>query len=185
MKKTLIKSIFAGILIGIGASANIKLGGLAGAVIFTVGLITILVLKLKLFTGVIGFVKSKKDLAEAGIILIGNLIGTISILGVIDTPVSIWASKVEIDLVTLFIRAILCGILIHAAVWAYKVKNNLVVTCFAVPAFIIIGAEHSIADMAYMWCGNVFDIRTVLALFVIISGNAVGSLLLDRTALDN
>lgn len=176
----LYKSIFAGIFIAIGAAANIKLGGVIGAVIFSVGLICILTLKLKLYTGAIGFAKTTSDFINCAIILVGNIVGTLTITVLIPGTSEIMLNKIEVSPLTIFFRAMICGFLIHAAVFAYKKYNNLLVTCFAVPAFILIGAEHSIADFAYLWCSPNIDMYQINYLLIIILGNACGSLLLDK-----
>ena len=47
-------AIYAGIIIGLGASANLAIGGLPGAVIFSFALLMICALKYDLFTGKVG-----------------------------------------------------------------------------------------------------------------------------------
>ena len=60
--KTLISSIFAGICISIGCIVNLMSGGgLAGAVLFTFGLIAVVHYKYKLYTGTAGFVNNIYD----------------------------------------------------------------------------------------------------------------------------
>jgi formate/nitrite transporter FocA (FNT family) len=48
------KAFYAGIIIGLGAAANLLIGGLPGAVIFSFGLLMICALQYDLFTGKIG-----------------------------------------------------------------------------------------------------------------------------------
>lgn len=69
-------SIVAGALIGIGAIINLKLGGIAGPIFFSIGLMSILVFKLNLFTGKTGMLYTKEiSPEEIGKIWIGNFIG--------------------------------------------------------------------------------------------------------------
>ena len=56
MRKTIIDSILAGICISLGGVAFLKVGGIVGAVLFSFGLITVVCYKMKLYTGVSGFV---------------------------------------------------------------------------------------------------------------------------------
>ena len=54
-----IKSIFAGICIGIAGTAYVKLGGgLFAACLFAVGLISIVLFNFNLYTGKIGYIQS-------------------------------------------------------------------------------------------------------------------------------
>ena len=56
----LIKSILAGIAIGIGAMIFLSLGNPFGAIFFSVGLYAILWYRLSLYTGKIGYINSVK-----------------------------------------------------------------------------------------------------------------------------
>ena len=47
--------IIAGILIALGATANLMLGGVAGAIFFSFGLLTLCALEAKLYTGKIAY----------------------------------------------------------------------------------------------------------------------------------
>lgn len=59
---TLIKSIWAGIAIAIGAMVYVNIGGPMGALFFSIGLLMVFFLKLKLYTGVVGFTINFKDI---------------------------------------------------------------------------------------------------------------------------
>ena len=52
-----IRSILAGIYIGLGGAIFIKLGGVIGACMFAFGLLTVVHFKLPLYTGTAGFIK--------------------------------------------------------------------------------------------------------------------------------
>ena len=52
-----IRSILAGICIGLGGAIFIKLGGVIGACMFAFGLLTVVHFKLPLYTGTAGFIK--------------------------------------------------------------------------------------------------------------------------------
>lgn len=67
------KSILAGIAIAIGAYINLKLGGIAGAILFSVGLFLVCNFGLKLYTGRVGYTGIRKNL----LILLGNAVGSL------------------------------------------------------------------------------------------------------------
>lgn len=69
MRKTIIDSILAGICISLGGVAFLKVGGIVGAVLFSFGLITVVCYKMKLYTGVSGFVENKRDWIELPVII--------------------------------------------------------------------------------------------------------------------
>jgi formate/nitrite transporter FocA (FNT family) len=71
-----IKSVFAGLCIGIAGTAYVALGGgLFAACLFAVGLISIVLFDFNLYTGKIGYIKSYKDIPKMLLILLGNIIG--------------------------------------------------------------------------------------------------------------
>ena len=81
----ILKSILAGIFISIGSFIFVKLGGgIAAALLFSIGLLGIFTLELKLYTGYIGFIFNTphilNNIKTALIILFGNLIGSCILL---------------------------------------------------------------------------------------------------------
>ena len=75
---------------------------------------------------------------------------------------------------TLFINASFCGALIH-----FAVKNKkTILTIFAVMIFILIGAEHCIADFPYLLF-NLSPIN-ILKFVCIVLGNSLGAILIER-----
>ena len=69
-------SIIAGILIALGGVAYLQIGGPVGAVLFSIGLLTILHFKCELFTGKAGLLATRaiRPIKLVGIYC-GNLIG--------------------------------------------------------------------------------------------------------------
>ena len=53
-------SIFAGFLIGMGGIIYLKVGGIAGALFFSLGLMTIITFKFNLFTGKAGLLSTEE-----------------------------------------------------------------------------------------------------------------------------
>ena len=64
----------AGVTIGIAGFGYLAIGGLAGAVLFSFGLLTVVGYKLKLYTGTAGFI-NKGEVLDLLVILLGNIIG--------------------------------------------------------------------------------------------------------------
>jgi formate/nitrite transporter FocA (FNT family) len=124
MGKTLIRSILAGISISIGALIFLTLKQISlpfSAIFFTVGLLIILWYGFDLYTGKIGYLASIKDVPRMLLILVGNFIGCCIMFTFAGGPVgataaAIMVAKYELNLFEVFIRAIICGILIYVAV---------------------------------------------------------------------
>ena len=178
MVKLFVKSISAGIAIAIGAAAYLAIPGIAGAFLFSIGLYLVLWFNLNLYTGKVGYINTSKDIVNIFLIFIGNIIGCFAIMYLFPHPVAIElvATKLAQPFWTVCVKAIFCGILIYACVDAFKqgVKFSPLI---AVPAFIIMGAEHSIADACFIIAAGAFT-PTALAFIIFVAlGNAVGSLL--------
>lgn len=73
ISKLLLSSILAGCCIGIGGTVFLKVGGVEGAVLFSIGLIAVVSYKLKLYTGAAGFVTKSNILYLATVA--GNFVG--------------------------------------------------------------------------------------------------------------
>ena len=68
-------AILAGICIAIGGTVNLRVGGVAGAVLFAFGLTTVVYYGLKLYTGTAGFIRRHGDWGMLVIVLLGNIVG--------------------------------------------------------------------------------------------------------------
>ena len=122
-----VKSILAGIAIAIGAYINLNIGGVAGAVVFSVGLFLVCHFQLNLYTGKVGYTGIINNLP----ILLGNAIGAIILYFYpIDKAVEVVEKKLNTPLYITFINAFICGILIYAAVECFKYgKEYMVLLC--------------------------------------------------------
>ncbi len=190
MRKGIFEGAAAGILIGIGGSVFCACENkVVGAVFFTVALLSICLLGLQLFTGKVGFLiasHTKADFISLLGCLIGNMIGTLVCAVMVyfgRNPLSVRAgelvaAKLEIPLFSVFLSAILCGVLMYTAVSCYKVKNTIAAILFCVPVFILSGFEHSIADMFYFFAAMRFDMQSVFFIVTVILGNAIGGMLI-------
>ena len=155
-------SIVAGMMIAIGGIIYLTLSGLEGALLFSMGLLTILCLKLELFTGKAGLLATKeikpRKLLE---IWIGNFLGTGAIAFLlITTPKGILLAEEASKIVAIrlangffvnLIYGILCGLLMFMAVKTWQLTNgNPLYAMMPVAIFIICGFNHCIADMFYL-----------------------------------
>lgn len=186
MINTIKKSVLAGILIGLGVIINLQSKTPEiGALLFSFGLLTIITMQLNLYTGKIGYFSEIHEIQFLFTVLIFNCIGIIITTGlyalgnpdfvnIISTAATIKFSK---SFLTLFINGFFCGMLIH-----FAVKNKyLPITILAVVIFILIKAEHCIADFPYLICS--FSNTNVLKFGCIILGNSLGAILIERLSI--
>ena len=177
-----IRSILAGLCIGLGGAIFIKLGGIIGAIMFAFGLITVVQFKLPLYTGTVGFIELNKssEYIRMLIILFGNILGAwcISLLGVsglTEGANTIIQSRIDACYLLCFMRAIGCGLIMTLIVQGGR-EGNWLMILFGIPLFILLGFYHSIADAAYIALTNNYELNRseLVNYFIIILGNFVG-----------
>ena len=180
-----LKAILAGFCISIGGIVYLSCTSqIVGAILFAIGLLIILLFRLKLFTGACGyFIESTKKFnyfLELIIIWIGNFLGAFVIAKAITLTrltfnIDFVSIKLEDTLISLFILGIGCGFLMYVGVDTFNhttIGPLMPVMCVAV--FILAGFEHCIADMFYF---SLYGISTdiLIRLLIITSGNIIGS----------
>lgn len=178
--ETFRKSIMAGIAISLGCIVNLHVGGTAGAVLFTFGLLTVVHYQLPLYTGQAGFVSIRK-IGKLTWILLGNVIGCFvsAMLTVVAFPElvtkcqSIVDTHLGINLYSMLILGIGCGFVMTTAVEFAKRKQYLPLL-FGVPLFILCKFQHSIADAFYYLCSFKFNFELLNFWIVIVVGNYLG-----------
>ena len=155
-------------------------GGVLGALLFSIGLLVILNMEFKLFTGTIGYIRTIDDFFDNVIILFGNILGACLLVALSPvSAVSILIEKLSASLLLAFVRAIVCGGLIYSAVYCHKQgKDYMVVAC--VTGFILCGAEHCIADLCFAIATGVMSFEILLFLIIVTLGNSLGAIILDR-----
>lgn len=155
MNRLIRSSVLAGIAIGIAGFGYLAVGGLAGAVLFSFGLLTVVGYKLKLYTGTAGFI-NKGEFPELMLILLGNIVGCL-LTGLLtrasNMDLQAAAQKIlEVRLGNGPLRCGLlgigCGFIMTTAVTFAREKNYLPLL-FGVPLFIICGFTHCVADAFY------------------------------------
>ena len=177
MKETFIRSILAGISIGLGGAIFLKIGGIIGAIMFAFGLLTVVHFKLPLYTGTAGFIdlKSSKEWINMLIILIGNIIGCflLSLLSIkgIDGS-SIIQSRIDGGLLNGLLMGIGCGLIMTLIVKGGRDKNLLLIL-FGIPLFILLGFYHSIADAFYFAVSDM-NLEYWQTYLMVVLGNFIG-----------
>ena len=180
--RLLIKSILAGIMISVGCVVNLSCDNkYIGAILFCIGLITILLFNFNLYTGKVCYIPNNKPsyILQVLLILFGNILGCI-IMGVLFpiTPISICTTKLSYDLQSVLIKSIMCGLLIYIAVDSYKKYKTLLPTLFCIPIFILSGYIHVIADTFYFVSAQAFNTNTIIYILVAAIGNAFGGMII-------
>ena len=188
----LFKGIYAGMMIGIGGTVYLSISNsIIGAIFFSVGLLTICIYKMNLYTGMIGYIIENKlnYIVTLLLTLIGNFIGTmITSLLVLNTRIAnlsvrakeISSIKINDNYLSIFILSIFCGMLMYIAVNTFKKEKDSIVRYLAificVIVFILSGFEHCIANMYYISLAKVWSLKAVLSMLIMILGNSVGSI---------
>ena len=168
-------------MIALSSYIYLQVGGVIGAFLFSIGLLTILNMNFKLYTGAIGYVKGdKQEIKEMIIILIGNFIGScLLLLFPHAAAASLVASKLALPLSLVLIKAIVCGIFMYVAVDCFCNSSTYMVP-LCVAGFILFGGEHCIADLCYFIASGTFDISMPIFFVVALIGNSVGAIIIDK-----
>lgn len=190
----LIKGIYAGILISIGGIAYLAIDNkIVGSFIFSFGLLIVCMYSFNLYTGKVGYILVNKlnYLKELFISLLGNFIGTLLVGNImrltrfknyIDTAKNIVNIKLNDNILSIFILAIFCGMIMYIAVNNYKKEKNVIgkyMTIFmGVMAFILCGFEHCVANMFYFSIAGVYSLKVFYYLLIMILGNSLGSIII-------
>lgn len=181
--------ILAGFFIGLGAmfatlaTTDIQIGfglsKLVGGIVFSLGLILVVVAGAELFTGNALMVGSRASgkirLAQLfknwGIVYFTNLLGSLLLVVVVFYS-QFWAldgfkvgvnaltianAKVNLTFWPAFARGILCNTLVCLAVWlcfsARSTVDKIFAILFPITAFVACGFEHSVANMYFIPMG--------------------------------
>lgn len=149
-------AILAGLCIAIGGIVNLRVGGVAGAVLFAFGLTTVVYYGMKLYTGTAGFIRRHGDWGMLAVTLLGNIVGcmltalAISYASpdIVEPAAAILAGRLAKGWFACFLLAIGCGFIMTTAV-QFARQGKMLALIFGVPVFILCGFAHSIADAFY------------------------------------
>jgi len=190
------KAIVAGIYVAIAATVflivNSKLENyLLASFLFSLALLVICSRGYFLYTGKIGYLLpyEKDGLKTIGTTLLGNIIGILTVVGLIllaglDDKIiyvqKMVEKKLESNLFQVFSLSAFCGILMYCAVDGfYKIKSDLnknLIVILAVVGFIVAGFEHSIANIAYFLFAKKINFEVLLYIIIMLAGNAFGAI---------
>ena len=181
----LMLGILAGAFIGLGAlyfvivKSDTSLGfaakQLLGGVVFSLGLILVVVAGAELFTGnnllamawADGKISTFELLRNWVIVCVGNFIGAASLAllvylsrhpdmnqgSIAQEYIKIAEAKAALPFWTAFFKGILCNVLVCMAVWmafaGRSVVDKTVAIVFPISAFVAAGFEHSVANMYF------------------------------------
>ncbi len=184
-------------MIALGATAYLTVDNhYVGAALFTIGLFTIYTLDLYLYTGKVGYLLEDKDIIKIIVIWFGNLVGVLATAfamlatRMINTTALIEHAELYADvklgdnLFSVFILAAFCGIMMYIAAQSFKSTQNThnsvggyVGLFLCVMIFLLLGFEHSVANMFYFTIASAWSSHAIIALIVASLGNALGGLL--------
>jgi len=182
-------SVLAGGFISLGAAfatmvtadtgLSFSLTKLLGGVVFSLGLILVVVAGAELFTGnnliVMAWASRKVStgrlLRNWGVVYVGNFIGALITVGLIyfsqawsddqflvgANALKIAQAKVGLGFVEALTLGILCNALVCLAVWlcysARTTSDKILSILFPITAFVALGFEHSVANMYFIPMG--------------------------------
>ena len=179
----LMLSVLAGAFIGLGSlyyvivrsdpSLGFATRQLLGGLVFSLGLILVIVAGAELFTGnnllvmawADGKITTFELLRSWAIVLTGNFIGAVGLAFLVflshhpdmnhgmvaQEYLTIAAAKVGLPFWTAFFRGVLCNALVCMAVWmalaGRSIVDKAIAIVFPISAFVAAGFEHSVANM--------------------------------------
>jgi len=190
--KVFLSALLAGMCIGIAGTVYLSVENtVIGAVLFAMGLFIICTRGLFLFTGQAGYLLDNKlsFLGRLALVWLGNLAGTAlvgyavrmtRVTGVAERAAKLAEIKLADNLLSIFVLAFFCGILMFLAVDGYRNHphpgGKYLGILFCVPVFILCGFEHCIANMFYFSAANAWSLQAVGYLLVMTLGNLIGSI---------
>ncbi|MCV2864943.1 formate/nitrite transporter family protein [Albidovulum sediminicola] len=185
-----------------GADAGFGPHRFLGGLVFSLGLVLVIVGGAELFTGnalmIMAAVDGKVgggELARAWtVVYVGNLLGALVLAGLFAgtglldgamgaTARAIAEGKAALDPLSAFFRGVLCNVLVCLAVWlsiaARSATGKILAVLLPVSTFVLLGLEHSIANMFFfpqgLAAGADIGLTPILTnLAVVTLGNILG-----------
>ena len=195
MLDTIKNTIMAGAYIALGAIAYLVTPDkVVGACFFTLGIFLVTNYSSMLITRVVPMYFAKLDYKWTHIpmAIVGNFIGAFIVGALIsgtrlvntlqDPLTKIVNAKLTDNLLSSFIMAIFCGILVaYSSLTSRKYKKGsiaqLFYTAIFIVAFVVCGFDHVVANEFYFSLYsfiNGFDFAMLLNLLIVLAGNLVG-----------
>jgi len=188
MWKIFRSGILAGICISLGGAVYLSVGGVAGAVLFSFGLLTVVHFGYKLYTGTAGFidVRAAREWLMLLVVILGNIIGCgftamlvhYAMPDCVHAAGNILHARIAKGILPCGALGIGCGFVMTASV-KFAREGRFLPLLFGVPLFILCGFTHSIADAFYYLAAPTEilteNIGTVIPLYLsIVIGNFAG-----------
>ena len=177
-------SIFAGLLIGVGGLVYLRVGGVAGAVLFAFGLLSVVMCGAQLFTGKSGFLPYR-DFPKLVAMIALNAVGC-AIAALIASYSSSEALVANLNTIIdarlaaswhkILVTSVGTGMIMTLAVYGARQKHYLPLL-FGVPVFILCGLPHCVADAFYYAAAALygeFEWSLLIAWLWAIVGNYIG-----------
>lgn len=197
LRQTVVLSVLGGAFIAFGAMAyTVVVTGsglgfgptrLLGGVVFSLGLVLVLVAGAELFTGNTLIVMAWTDrrittaqlLRNWAVVYVANAVGAFGCVALVvlsgvlaldggnvaRTAAAIAAQKAALGFGDAFFRGILCNVLVCLAVWlsfaTTDVASRILAILFPIAAFVALGFEHSVANMYLLPIGDLAAGRAI------------------------
>ncbi|MBS5862438.1 MAG: formate/nitrite transporter family protein [Firmicutes bacterium] len=182
-------------MIAIGGTVFLSIENkVIGASLFSIGLFGVLIYNLNLYTGKIGYLITNfnlKYIKELIITLIGNFIGACSVGFILrytriydkiyEKSLMLANTKLNDNILSIFILSIFCGLLMYYAVNGFKKQTDFgkyLVVYLGVAVFILCGFEHCIANMYYFSVADIWSLKTLGYTGIMVLGNSIGSFII-------
>lgn len=182
-------------MIAIGGTVFLSIENkVIGASLFSIGLFGVLIYSLNLYTGKIGYLITNfnlKYVKELAITIIGNFIGACSVGFILrytriydniySKALILANTKLNDNLLSIFILSIFCGLLMYFAVNGFKKQTDFgkyLVVYLGVAVFILCGFEHCIANMYYFSVADIWSLKTLGYTGIMVLGNSLGSFII-------
>ena len=185
---------------------NLSISRLLSGIVFPVGLILVVMFKAELFTGNILLIMPyldkkitlKQMLRNLILVYFGNLVGSIVItflsfyspISIIfaESILKISNTKMSLSFIEGFSLGVMCNILVTSAVFLASTtkdeKAKITLAYFPIFLFIIMGLEHSVANMYYLSIGYLLsDNISINSIFInnllpVTLGNIIGGIII-------
>lgn len=181
--KTILNFMLAGISISLGAYMNLQHPGILGAILFSIGIMSVCKFRFVLYTGAIRKTEDPCHILALLLILIGNIAGCVlmSFWSMFNTDIVSSCQKIVMQrtdwgFLECMARGAGCGFIMTLAVSTWKKTPWPLL--IGIPAFVLCGFTHSVADAFYYSVGwDVLTGASFLAYLGTVIGNFVGGII--------
>lgn len=193
MKEFIIKSLLAGVLIGLGCLVNVVCTNkIIGAFLFSLGLLSVIIQQMNLYTGKVGYISRSTAKGLIPMFLLNaigiaatDFLASLTRLDVSNVQ-SIVTTKLNDGYLSIFILSIGCGAMMYLAVDNYKKNNHPLIVIMPIMFFILCGFEHCVANVGYFAMAHTpITPDLCLRVAIMVVGNGLGSCMLSKAKFDH